>query len=734
MKKIITIFVLLATFGGFAQGEVGKKVSVLINQNVDFRHYSVLDATPENPNSDIKKVVDNATLATIRTQDVATLVANKSEYIEIGIPYQGNTINVQLYKVTIFAQNFHVDSDKGKSIAYQPGIYYRGIVKGDVHSVAAFSFFNNEIIGMVSSESLNNLVVGKLEKANNTSDYIIYSDANMKVQNHFQCQAKDVVSKTEHENRNSNPTTPQSEKCVTMYLEIAYDLYTENGSNVTTTNNWATSVFNNVQTLYANDGITVSLKSTFVWTNQDPYTGETSSDYLYQFNDLRPVFDGDVGQLLGTDDGGLGGVAVTIDGLCSQDNYSYSDVYFSYNTVPTYSWTIMVITHEFGHLLGSPHTHACVWNGNNTPIDSCAPYALDQPDAPWEGHECMSDPPLLPSPSVKGTIMSYCHLIPSIGINLANGFGPQPKQRILDAISAGTCLSTDCVNTCINTVANITVSNVTDNTAALSWTELGNATTWQVATTAFGGGTINWVTVNSNSYNATGLQPNKFYRFRVRPICDGSLEAPNEQFVFVTTTNYCNGVQITDTGGINNQYTDSESYTRTIIPNLPNKKITLTFSAFNLETDYDYLYVYDGNSTSAPDLSGGGFTGTDIPGPFTSTAADGSLTVKFFSDGGVTEDGYVADVACESTLATSEFEPNIDFTYYPNPTNGQVSIQSKTQINEITVYNVEGRLLYKKKINGLDTKVNMAPFATGTYFFKLKFNDREANFKILKSN
>ena len=82
----------------------------------------------------------------------------------------------------------------------------------------------------------------------------------------------------------------------------------------------------------------------------------------FAFAQTTPVFDGDVGQLVGIDPGGLGGVAVAINGLCSQNNYSYSDVSFNYNTVPTFSWTVQVITHEMGHLLGSRHTHGCYWN------------------------------------------------------------------------------------------------------------------------------------------------------------------------------------------------------------------------------------------------------------------------------------------------------------------------------------------------------------------------------------
>ena len=151
-----------------------------------------------------------------------------------------------------------------------------------------------------------------------------------------------------------------------------------------------------------------------------------------------------------------------------------------------------------------------------------------------------------------------------------------------------------------------------------------------------------------------------------------------------------------------------------------------------MEEEYDFVYVDDGNSTAATDLSAGGFDGTTIPGPFVSTAADGSLTIKFYSDGGVSNAGFVANVACLNTLGTQDFGPNIDFTYYPNPTSGQVSISSKTPMSGVTVYNVAGQLLYQDSINGLETKVDISAFASGTYFFKLRFDDKEANFKIQK--
>lgn len=738
MKKIITIALLMLSLGTFAQKEVSKKINQLISQNVVFRSYSVLNASAPIVNKEINNVVNQASFAKINNQGLASLMTNKDQNIEISIPYQGKTILVQLYQVNIFAEGFHIDTDKAKSIAYDKGIYYRGIIKGDVNSLVAMNFFNNELSGLISSDGLNNLVIGKLQNKNNTDDYIVYSDANMKVPNPFECHVKETPDMVPDNNRNSSQ--PQSAKCVTVYFEIDNELYTQNGSSTTTTTNWITGVFNNVQTLYNNDGITVSLKSLYIWTTVDPYylafdSTATSSDYLYKFNEIRPVFDGDLGQLLGIDDGPNGGVAVGISGLCTQNNYSYSNVNYNYSTVPTFSWTIEVITHELGHLMGSPHTHGCYWNGNNTAIDGCGPTASTQ----YIEGSCPTGP--IPTGSAKGTIMSYCHLLNGVGISFNNGFGPQPAARILNAIAAGTCLSTDCVNTCTNSETAITITNVTNSSATITWTELGGATNWQVSVTPLTGGAPTWANVSTTpAYNASGLSPNTYYIVRVRPNCSFGLTAPNEQAILLTSANYCSGIQITDTGGVSGDYQDSETYVRTIIPNLPNKKISLAFSAFDLELNYDYLYLYDGNSTSAPDLSAGGFTGDYsgvgevIPGPFLSTAADGSLTIKFYSDGGVVKSGYVANIACESTLNNAGFEPNIDFTYYPNPTNGLVSIASRTVISEVMVYNPEGRLLYQKKVNGLDTKVNMSSFANGTYFFKLKFNDKEANFKILKFN
>lgn len=722
MKKILTIASLFSFFLLFSQNNIAKRVQSLQSEKAIFKNFKVLNVTQDLPSNAINTVVSNATFANIDLNAVNQIVASKPKTIELDIPYNNEILKIELYQVDLFAEGFHVDSDKSQNISYEKGVYYRGIVKGDYTSIASFNFFNNEFNGVVSATGLSNVVVGKLDKSNNIENYIVYADQNLKISNDFQCAVKDDGSEHSNETHSDAGKDANSTRCVTMYFELDYNLYTSNGSNTTTTTNWLTSVFNNVQTLYTNDGITISLKSMFIWTTQDPYSGTGSSDYLYQFNSIRPVFDGDLGQLLGIDPGGLGGVAVGINGLCSQNNFSYSDVTFSYNTVPTYSFTIMVIAHEFGHLLGSRHTHACSWNGNNTSIDGCGQQA-----GYTEGN-CATGP--IPSTTDKGTIMSYCHLVSGVGINFNNGFGPQPTTRILNAVNNGQCLSTDCINTCINTIASVTMISVTPTSAQISWPITSGYSSWQVAVYLFGGSPTSFTTVTTNTFTANGLIPNSYYVVEVRPTCTTGLVSSSRELIFVTSTNYCAGTTISDTGGVTGNYTNEENSVRVMIPQTAGQAITLSFSAFSLELDYDYIYVHNGNSTNAELMNVGGSTGTTIPGPFTSTAPDGSLTLRFFSDQGVVDSGFVANTSC-ATLGLSS-NSIIDFTYYPNPTTDVVNIISKTTITSVAVYNVAGQLLYNKKLNDLTTAVDIASFAKGAYFFKLLFDEKEVNFKVLK--
>lgn len=115
----------------------------------------------------------------------------------------------------------------------------------------------------------------------------------------------------------------------------------------------------------------------------------------------------------------------------------------------------------------------------------------------------------------------------------------------------------------------------------------------------------------------------------------------------------CTG-SLFDFGGPTKNYNNNENYTWTIAP-ANASDITVNFSSFFTELNFDYLYIYDGNSTSSAQITGSPFTGTNSPGTFTSTS--GALTFKFTSDGATVGSGFVGSYSCNTyQLPTANFQ------------------------------------------------------------------------------
>ncbi len=105
----------------------------------------------------------------------------------------------------------------------------------------------------------------------------------------------------------------------------------------------------------------------------------------------------------------------------------------------------------------------------------------------------------------------------------------------------------------------------------------------------------------------------------------------------------CSGI-IHDFGGPEKNYYNDESYTWTLAPSGASS-IAVNFSSFDVETGYDYLYIYDGPSVSSPQIAGSPFTGMNSPGSFVSSS--GALTFRFTSDISTTKPGFNATYQCQ---------------------------------------------------------------------------------------
>ncbi len=92
-----------------------------------------------------------------------------------------------------------------------------------------------------------------------------------------------------------------------------------------------------------------------------------------------------------------------------------------------------------------------------------------------------------------------------------------------------------------------------------------------------------------------------------------------------------------DSGGAGANYADDERKVWTIQP-AGASSITLNFTSFDVEADYDFMYIYDGPSVWSPKI---GRFNTTSPGTITSSG--GALTIEFRSDCATNATGWVAN-------------------------------------------------------------------------------------------
>lgn len=116
--------------------------------------------------------------------------------------------------------------------------------------------------------------------------------------------------------------------------------------------------------------------------------------------------------------------------------------------------------------------------------------------------------------------------------------------------------------------------------------------------------------------------------------------------VVLGTTDVVNtcSASFTDDGTRYGNYGDKLKEQITFEPATPGSSVKVSFTDFDLEKDYDFLYVFNG-STIDDELIGA-FTGANLPPSLTSTAANGELTFYLVSDDNTNGRGWIADITC----------------------------------------------------------------------------------------
>lgn len=350
------------------------------------------------------------------------LLREKYNRLDLSIPApDGVSVwTLQLVRSTILTSDFRIQTSDGKTFNAPDAVFYQGIVNNDEHSMATISIFQNEVTGIVSNQS-GNYDLGLLE-GQQQNFYIFYHSNELAARIPFDCKTADADNLPPA----SDGLVAGDCRVVRVYIECDFDLYSKRTSSIANVNSFVTGMFNQVAALYTNESIATQISEIFVWTSTDPYISQTTSgNVLSTFRTTRTSFNGNIAHLLSTRSANLGGIAY-LDILCSSSyKHAFSNIYNTYSSVPTYSWTVNVFAHEMGHNLGSNHTQWCGWTGGA--LDNC--YTT-------EGG-CAAGP----APVNGGTIMSYCHVNGVVGVNFSNGFGAQPGNKIRSRYNAATCIT-----------------------------------------------------------------------------------------------------------------------------------------------------------------------------------------------------------------------------------------------------------------------------------------------------
>lgn len=159
-----------------------------------------------------------------------------------------------------------------------------------------------------------------------------------------------------------------------------------------------------------------------------------------------------------------------------------------------------------------------------------------------------------------------------------------------------------------------------------------------------------------------------------------------------TTPNYCSGTTtLTMPSGSFSDGSGAYLYgngedCKWLIQPLGATSVSLTFTSFETELNYDGIIIYDGSTTSATQI--GSYTGTAIPPVVTSTG--GSMLVRFISDESVRKNGWNANYTSTIPCNPPSLLTPTSITYNSATVNWSAPSSGGTVNNYTLQYRIQG--------------------------------------------
>jgi hypothetical protein len=357
--------------------------------------------------------------------------------IPLDVPSVGSvTLSVERYRVFTAETEVYAITANGPERRPTPQqLLLRGTLVQNPKARVVLAVYEDRVLGMITIPGSHGTYVRYLlQPFANDGSTICFDERQAAHPKPWSCAEEEATATSgraptpasviEQRMKDKGERTQNAVRRLRIALEGDNEYYRDHGQNLNKAVTYAEAVLGASSDIYERDAAIEILAARIdVWTVADPYPGTTSGTLLTQFRDRWRNVNAGVERataMLLSGVNNIGGVAY-VETLCSKQ-WGYAVSGLNNNiTYPAagYVWDTDVFSHEFGHNVGSPHTHNCAWS---PPIDSCV--------APDGGACYTGTRPRL------GTIMSYCHLT-AFGTSLE--FHPRVSALLTAEAAAASC-------------------------------------------------------------------------------------------------------------------------------------------------------------------------------------------------------------------------------------------------------------------------------------------------------
>ncbi|SHE76617.1 Por secretion system C-terminal sorting domain-containing protein [Psychroflexus salarius] len=322
----------------------------------------------------------------------------------------------------------------------------------------------------------------------------------------------------------------------------------------------------------------------------------------------------------------------------------------------------------------------------------------------------------------------------------------------------------------------VAVANVTTTTADFSWTDNVDATNgyiWYIFDEGADPDTATPVDTDvlaagTESLPLTGLDPNMPYDFYIQSDCDTDGQSALEGPLNFTTLavppandNVCDAIALTvGDEGVADEYTNVGATVETDEPaggcyvGGAQKTVWFTFEAptsgdVTISTDIGgtltdteiALYAAptdcaDASTFGAPidcDQDGGDIVGNGWTSVISNDQLTDGETYYVQVSGYSNADGtFGIEVTDNATTSNTDFFSSANFSYYPNPVENNFTIESRTQVDEVVVYNMLGQEVKSLSPKSNTVDMNFNNVQAGVYLVKATIEGQTQTFRIIK--